>query len=53
MLMQVDTSIVGVLLVIEIGSRDAARNALAPIGQRHCALKTRCTAGVTRERTNF
>jgi hypothetical protein len=31
MLMQVDTSIVGALLVIDIGSREAARTALAPI----------------------
>ncbi len=31
MLMQVDTSIVGALLVIDLGSRDAARNSLAPI----------------------
>ena len=31
MLMQVDASIVGALLVIDLGSRDAARNALAPI----------------------
>ena len=32
-LMQLDVSIVGVLLVIDFGSREAARNALAPIGQ--------------------
>jgi hypothetical protein len=31
MLMQVDTSIVGALLVIDLGSRDAARKSLAPI----------------------
>jgi hypothetical protein len=31
MLMQVDTSIVGALLVIDLGRRDAARNALSPI----------------------
>jgi hypothetical protein len=31
MMMQVDTSIVGALLVIDLGSRDAARKALAPI----------------------
>jgi hypothetical protein len=31
MLMQIDTRIVGVLLVIEIGNREAARDGLAPI----------------------
>jgi len=31
MLMQVDTSIVGALLVIDLGGRDAARKSLAPI----------------------
>jgi hypothetical protein len=31
MLMQVDTSIVGALLVIDLGKRDAARKSLAPI----------------------
>jgi hypothetical protein len=31
MALQVDTSIVGALLVIDLGSRDAARKALAPI----------------------
>ena len=31
MLMQIDTRIVGALLVIDIGSREAARDALAPI----------------------
>jgi hypothetical protein len=30
-LMQIDTRIVGTLLVIDIGNRDAARDALAPI----------------------
>ena len=33
-LMQLDVSIVGVLLVIDFGSREAARDALVPIGQR-------------------
>ena len=33
MLMQLDVSIVGVLLVIDFGSREAARDALTPIGQ--------------------
>jgi hypothetical protein len=31
MLMQIDTRIVGTLLVIDIGNREAARNSLAPI----------------------
>lgn len=31
--MQVDARIVGALIVIDIGSRDAARDALAPIGE--------------------
>jgi hypothetical protein len=33
MLMQVDARIVGALIVIDIGSRDAARDALAPIAE--------------------
>lgn len=32
-LLQLDTSIVGIMIVIDIGSREAARQALAPIGQ--------------------
>ena len=33
-LLQLDVSIVGVMLVIDFGSREAARDALTPIGQR-------------------
>ena len=33
MFMQVDARIVGALIVIDIGSRDAARDALAPIAE--------------------
>ncbi len=40
-LMQLDVSIVGVLLVIDFGSREAARNALAPIGQSLAELGAR------------
>ena len=39
--MQLDVSIVGVLLVIDFGSREAARNALAPIGQSLAELGAR------------
>jgi hypothetical protein len=41
MLMQLDVSIVGVLLVIDFGSREAARDALAPIGQSLAELEAR------------
>jgi hypothetical protein len=40
-LMQLDVSIVGVLLVIDFGSREAARDALAPIGQSLAELGVR------------
>jgi hypothetical protein len=43
MLMQLDVSIVGVLLVIDFGSREAARDALAPIGQSLAELGARVT----------
>jgi hypothetical protein len=33
LLMQLDTSIVGVMLVVDFGSREAAREALVPIGR--------------------
>ena len=33
-ILQLDVSIVGVMLVIDFGSREAARDALTPIGQR-------------------
>jgi len=33
-LLQLDVSIVGVMLVIDFGSREAARDALTPLGQR-------------------
>jgi hypothetical protein len=41
MFMQVDTRIVGALIVIDIGSREAARDALAPIGETLSRLRTR------------
>ena len=41
LLMQVDVSIVGVLLVIDFGSREAARNVLMPIGQALSELGAR------------
>jgi hypothetical protein len=40
-LMQLDVSIVGVLLVIDFGSREAARDAFAPIGQSLTELGAR------------
>jgi hypothetical protein len=40
-LMQLDVSIVGVLLVIDFGSREAARDALMPIGHRLKELAAR------------
>jgi hypothetical protein len=39
--MQVDTRIVGALIVIDIGSRDAARDGLAPIGEILSRLQAR------------
>jgi hypothetical protein len=40
MFMQVDARIVGALIVIDIGSRDAARDALAPIAESLALLRT-------------
>jgi hypothetical protein len=39
--MQVDARIVGALIVIDIGSREAARDALAPIADTLSRLRTR------------
>src|SRR5262245_2153408 len=39
MFMQVDARIVGALIVIDIGSREAARHALAPIGEALSQLR--------------
>jgi hypothetical protein len=41
MLMQLDVSMVGVMLVIDFGSREAARDALAPIGHSLTELEAR------------
>jgi hypothetical protein len=41
MFMLVDTQLVGVLLVIEMGNRDAARNGLAPVGATLAQLSAR------------
>jgi hypothetical protein len=41
MLLQLDVSVVGVMLVIDFGSREAARDALTPIGQRLAELRAR------------
>jgi hypothetical protein len=41
MLMQVDVSILGVMLVIDFGSREAARGALAPLEQTLAELSAR------------
>jgi hypothetical protein len=41
MFMQVDVRLVGVLLVIDLGNRDAARSALAPIKDTLTELATR------------
>jgi hypothetical protein len=40
-LLQFDVSIVGVMLVIDFGSREAARDALTPIGQSLAELQAR------------
>jgi hypothetical protein len=42
-LMQLDVSIIGVLLVIDFGSREAAREALLPIGRSLAELGARAT----------
>ena len=41
LVMQVDTRILGVMIVIDIGSREAARYALAPIGDTLSELSAR------------
>ena len=41
MFMQLDVSLVGVLLVIELGNRDGAHAALAPIGEALARLSAR------------
>jgi hypothetical protein len=38
---QIDAALVGVLIVIDIGSRDAARAALAPLGETLAKLRER------------
>jgi len=43
-LLQLDTSIVGIMIVIDIGSREAARQALAPIGQILAELSARAAS---------
>jgi len=40
---RIDASLVGALIVIDIGSRDAARSALAPIGETLAKLRERTT----------
>jgi hypothetical protein len=40
-MLQIDLAIVGVLIVIDIGSREAARAALTPIGERLAKLRER------------
>jgi hypothetical protein len=41
MLLQLDVSMVGVMLVIDFGSREAARDALTPIGRTLAELQAR------------
>jgi hypothetical protein len=41
MLLQLDVSMVGVMLVIDFGSREAARDVLTPIGQSLAELQAR------------
>jgi hypothetical protein len=41
MFMQIDVGLVGVLLVIDLGNRDGARSALAPIGETLARLSAR------------
>jgi hypothetical protein len=41
MLLQLDVSMVGVMLVIDFGSRETARDALTPIGQSLAELEAR------------
>ena len=40
-MLQIDMAIVAALIVIDIGSREAARAALAPIGERLAKLRER------------
>ena len=40
-MLQIDMAIIGVLIVIDIGSREAARVALTPIGERLAKLRDR------------
>jgi hypothetical protein len=40
-MLQIDMAIIGALIVIDIGSREAARAALAPIGERIAQLRER------------
>ncbi|MBX9775138.1 MAG: hypothetical protein K2Y71_12075 [Xanthobacteraceae bacterium] len=40
-MMQIDVAIIGALIVIDIGSREAARAALTPIGDRLAQLRER------------
>src|SRR5215510_13441823 len=45
LLFQLDTSIVGVMLVVDFGSREAAREALVPIGRSLSELRARAAPG--------
>ena len=45
MFMQVDVQLIGVLLTIDMGNRDAARNGLAPIGDTLARLSARSAPG--------
>jgi|SRR5262245_24860369 len=40
-MMQIDMAVIGALIVIDIGSREAARAALTPIGERLAKLRER------------
>jgi hypothetical protein len=40
-MLQIDMAVIGALIVIDIGSREAARAALAPIGERLVQLRER------------
>jgi len=42
-MLQIDMAVIGALIVIDIGSREAARAALAPIGERLVQLRERVT----------
>jgi hypothetical protein len=45
MFMQVDVQLIGVLLTIDMGNRDAARNGLVPIGETLARLSARSAPG--------